>query len=301
MYVPLKIVSEYTLLSSTIRIEELMQFLKNNNITACALVDNNLYGVMDFYNKCISNNIKPIIGLSIVIEGYDLYLYAINYEGYKNLLKIHTLKEFNKLDFDGLDKYLDNIKIVLPFNSYDLLDKYKEAYLGYSNDTEKIEALFKSERVVFVREADSLTQEDTSLIKYLRAIDKGVSVKTITHDYSFNYLNLNIKEEDKISTINFSKDINIVIDNKENYIPKYDKDKNSEEFLVNLAYKGLTKRLGGVILPNYKERLDYELGVIKKMGFVDYFLIVYDYVLYAKKNNILVGPGRGSAAVSFSL
>ena len=54
---------------------------------------------------------------------------------------------------------------------------------------------------------------------------------------------------------------------------------------------------GKVSLP-YINRLKYEISVLQKMGFIDYFLIVYDYVLFAKKNNILVGPGRGSAAAS---
>ena len=56
--------------------------------------------------------------------------------------------------------------------------------------------------------------------------------------------------------------------------------------------------MNGNLQKEYIDRLKYELSVIKKMDFVDYFLIVYDYVLYAKKNNILVGPGRGSAAGS---
>ena len=56
--------------------------------------------------------------------------------------------------------------------------------------------------------------------------------------------------------------------------------------------------LNGNVSDDYKKRLMYELSVIKKMNFVDYFLIVYDYVKYSKKNNIYVGPGRGSAAGS---
>ena len=48
----------------------------------------------------------------------------------------------------------------------------------------------------------------------------------------------------------------------------------------------------------YKKRLEYELKTIIQMNFEDYFLIVYDFILFAKKNNILVGPGRGSAAGS---
>ena len=46
------------------------------------------------------------------------------------------------------------------------------------------------------------------------------------------------------------------------------------------------------------ERLNYELGVIKSMGYVDYFLIVWDFIHFAKSNGIMVGPGRGSAAGS---
>ena len=60
----------------------------------------------------------------------------------------------------------------------------------------------------------------------------------------------------------------------------------------------------GKVSKEYADRLIYELNIIKKMGFEDYFLVVWDYVKFAKKNSILVGPGRGSAAgslVSYSL
>lgn len=50
--------------------------------------------------------------------------------------------------------------------------------------------------------------------------------------------------------------------------------------------------------PQLCERLDYELSVIKNMGFIDYFLIVWDFIDFAKRNGIMVGPGRGSAAGS---
>ena len=79
---------------------------------------------------------------------------------------------------------------------------------------------------------------------------------------------------------------------------------NSYEYLKSLCEKGLNKRLNNNVSSEYKDRLEYELSVINKMGFCDYFLIVWDYVKYAKFNNILVGPGRGSAAgslVSYTL
>ena len=66
---------------------------------------------------------------------------------------------------------------------------------------------------------------------------------------------------------------------------------------MQLCKLGLNKRLSGLNVNSkeYVDRLFYELDVINKMGYCDYFLIVYDFVKYAKKNNVLVGPGRGSA------
>ena len=71
-----------------------------------------------------------------------------------------------------------------------------------------------------------------------------------------------------------------------------------EQYLTQLSLAGLKKRMGGVIHDVYAKRLRYELSIIVKMRFESYFLIVYDYIRYAKKKGILVGPGRGSAAGS---
>ncbi|MCH5210232.1 MAG: DNA polymerase III subunit alpha [Oscillospiraceae bacterium] len=79
--------------------------------------------------------------------------------------------------------------------------------------------------------------------------------------------------------------------------------KDAFSYLKELCEEGLGKRYNPV-RPEIKEQLDYELGVIKNMGFVDYFLIVWDFIHFAKNNGVMVGPGRGSAAgsiVSYSL
>ena len=70
-----------------------------------------------------------------------------------------------------------------------------------------------------------------------------------------------------------------------------------EEYLHSECVKGLT-RIFGEVPAEYSARLEYELGVISRMGFNDYFLIVADFIKYAKSKNIPVGPGRGSAAGS---
>ena len=73
---------------------------------------------------------------------------------------------------------------------------------------------------------------------------------------------------------------------------------SSDEYLRNLCMAGLKKRLNGRLRADYVERLNHELDVILSMGFADYFLIVWDFIREARSRDILVGPGRGSAAGS---
>ncbi len=88
-------------------------------------------------------------------------------------------------------------------------------------------------------------------------------------------------------------------------LPRYDVPEGytSWEYLNKLCFEGLERRYTSVT-EELKERLEYELGVIQKMGYVDYFLIVWDFIKYARDHEIMVGPGRGSAAgsiVSYTL
>ena len=89
-------------------------------------------------------------------------------------------------------------------------------------------------------------------------------------------------------------------------LPKYDVPDgySSWEYLQKLCYEGLERRYTPEKQQELKPQLEYELGVIHQMGYVDYFLIVWDFIHYARKNGIAVGPGRGSAAgsiVSYTL
>jgi DNA polymerase-3 subunit alpha len=72
-------------------------------------------------------------------------------------------------------------------------------------------------------------------------------------------------------------------------------DRDGFDYLVELCEKGLQKRYGSVT-PELSDRLKFELKTIREMGFADYFLIVWDFISFAKRNGIGVGPGRGSAA-----
>ncbi len=87
----------------------------------------------------------------------------------------------------------------------------------------------------------------------------------------------------------------------ERHLPHYDVPAGytAEEYLRKLCDDGLAERYGSEA-ETHRERLEYELGVITSMGFVDYYLIVWDFINYARKNGIPVGPGRGSGCGSIA-
>ena len=301
MYAPLKVTTDYTLLKSLIKIPDLIAFLVSNKISACAICDENLYGSLDFYKNCKNNNIKPIIGLSVKLNDLEIYLYAINYNGYKNLLKIHTIIETRTLGIVDLEEYKDNILCIIPYKSVELwknLSFYKCLYIGFNNLFEKNNALILTNNVVYVNDLRTLKLEDVKYLNFLDDLRKETRL-----DYSNNYYQIkDFIDQEKIDEIVNLIDLEIPHDKR--YIPEYKPNIDAFAYLKNLSLKGLAKRLNGNIPSTYLNRLNYELTVINKMGFVNYFLIVYDYVLYAKKHDILVGPGRGSAAgslVSFSI
>lgn len=107
------------------------------------------------------------------------------------------------------------------------------------------------------------------------------------------------------NTAKIAKRCNVDFDFNTRHLPSYDVPNGMDafEYLTKLCSEGLEKRYTPVS-EELRKRLDYELNVIKNMGFVDYFLIVWDFIHFAKNNGVTVGPGRGSAAgslVSYTL
>jgi len=101
------------------------------------------------------------------------------------------------------------------------------------------------------------------------------------------------------NTCEIASRCNLELDFKSVHLPKYEPPvgQTKEEFLRELCEKGLKSKFDK-ITPEITERLEHELKIIKNMGFVSYFLIVWDFIHYAKSQKIPVGPGRGSAAGS---
>ena len=300
MYIPLKVTTDYTLLKSLIKVPNLISFLSEKNIDTCGICDENLYGVLEFYYACKKNNIKPIVGLDVIIDDLNVYLYDMNFDGYKNLLKIHTLKEKNELILDDLSVYKDSILCIVPFKSKELFDKLKffnNLYISYNNSLERLNALTITSNVLYINDLKALKKDDVLFFAYLDKLRKE-EVGMYEQNYYFAP-DIDLGKIDEVVSL-----LNLELKFNKKYIPKYKDNIDSSSFLHDLCFKGLTKRLNGKVPDIYLKRLNYELKIINEMGFVDYFLIVYDYVLYAKRHDILVGPGRGSAAgslVSYSI
>lgn len=299
MFYPLGVKTDFSILKSLIKIEDYILYAKNNGLNVIGILDDNLNSSHIFYEMCKKNNIKPVIGLDIIIEDKEVYLYPVNYHGLTNLFKFCSLEEKS---FKTLKNYSEDIICVINYESLEICENMKnifsKVFLSFKTDEERVDELSISEDVIYINETLSLTEEASKYINYLDMINKNITLGEFSlKDYRESILE--IKEYDTSKLTNL---IDIEFPNAASYIPVY--VENSQEYLKNLAIKGLNKRLSNDVPLKYKERLLYELDVINKMGFSNYFLIVFDYVRYAKKNGILIGPGRGSAVsslVSYSL
>jgi len=102
------------------------------------------------------------------------------------------------------------------------------------------------------------------------------------------------------ATLEIADRCNVELEFGDTHLPRYPVPEGETEatYLRRLCEQGVLRRYGADPAPEVRERLDYELGVIGEMGFDAYFLIVWDFVKFAKDNGIAVGPGRGSAAGS---
>ena len=103
------------------------------------------------------------------------------------------------------------------------------------------------------------------------------------------------------NTVKIAEKCNVEFEFGHTILPNYEVPEGFAthyDYLEHLCKEGMKKRYGENIPEEYQKRAEYELGVIKKMGYVDYYLIVWDYIHFAKLNDIPVGPGRGSGAGS---
>lgn len=306
-YVPLNLKTEYSLLSSLIKIPDLIHFAKKNHIDTLTITDNNMFGVMEFYEACIQNEIKPIIGLDIILEEKHIVLYCMNQEGYHNLIKLSTIVSERNVVLSDLEKYSAGLLAIVPFSSMELIDVlnkiYQYVFRGYSSMEER--SSYYGDHCVYMKEIRYFNSDDDKYLTILNDIRDGLVIRdNKVKDTAKEFvLPEDVKKRFPDDLENNTKIIelcHVTIETGGNLLPIYEcpDGVDSYSYLKQLCITGLKEKFGSQVGVKYRDRLKYELDVINRMGFCNYFLVVYDYVKFAKTHDILVGPGRGSAAGS---
>ncbi|MBP5426385.1 MAG: DNA polymerase III subunit alpha [Clostridiales bacterium] len=171
--------------------------------------------------------------------------------------------------------------------------------------------------IVATNDAHYLKREDARVQEILMCIQTGKTMNDETH-MKFSSDDFYVKSTQEMSELfeNFPQAIantkkiadkcHIEIEFGKLHLPKFEVPDEYTPFsyLEYLCNEGLRKKYPQNEIPVVQQRLDHELSIISQMGYVDYFLIVWDFIKYAKDNGIMVGPGRGSAAgsiVSYTL
>ena len=314
MFTSLYVKTNYSLLSSLVSIDNLILYAVEHKLSALAICDDNMTSTKIFYDKCIKNNIKPIIGLDLKYNNSNILMYAKNFIGYQSLIKLSTISSERDITITDLETYNNDVVVVLPYKDFALYNEltrlYNNLYIGVLNKIEEKESYKVTKNVVFINKVLYLNKGHEKYLKYLFMIrDSKTIADDVTFKDNYNYMLLSdaisLVSNETLNNTNVIADMcNLELSKRDDLLPVYDTNIDSDQYIVKLSVAGLNKRLGGNVSDVYKKRLIYELDVIKRMGFSNYFLVVYDFIKYAKKNNILVGPGRGSAAgslVAYSL
>jgi DNA polymerase-3 subunit alpha len=367
--------TQYSILDGAASVQGLVDKAIKCGMDALAITDHgNMYGVLDFYNTCTKNKIKPILGCEVYIteksrfnqrgkedrSGHHLILLAKNHQGYKNLSKLVSLGFTEgfyytpRIDFEILEQYSEGIiassaclggeipQSIMRYNPIQNGIDYTQFMFNFDGVypiIEKYLAIFKDD---FYFELQNHGYPEQAMVNEgLRQLGKEYGVKLIaTNDV--HYINKNDYDAHTILIcLNTGKDIDDteglhytgnefmktqeemyelfsdfpealentreIVDKIETYtlqrdvaLPKFPiPEEFVDEFtyLEHLAWEGANRRWKE-ITPEIKERMDFELSVIKNMGFPGYFLITWDFIKEARNMGVRVGPGRGSAAGS---
>ena len=360
--------SHYSLLDGLTKLDEMINYAKEQGSPAIALTDHgSMYGAIEFYQKAKKAGIKPIIGVETYLapgsrfdkntredaRNFHLLLLAKNEIGYKNLIKLVSAAHIEgfyykpRIDWEILQKHHEGIiastaclagEIPRLITADKLLEakkrikEYNELF-GQGNfylelmDHPELEDMKKvNEQLIefskelnipvvatndihYLKKEDAEAQDILLCLQNKKKINDTDRMKMIgSGDYSmrsnaemiaaFKHIPEAIENTLKIAEL-----CNLELELGNIQLPYFDVpagyDGNS--YLKEWCEKGIAKRFPDadeIELKKVKERLEYELSVIAKMGWPSYFLIVADFINWAKDNKIVVGPGRGSAAGS---
>lgn len=355
--------SHYSLLNALPKVSELIEAAKNDGMNALALTDDcNLYGIIEFYQKCKKAEIKPIVGIDAYVATRTrkdkeprldnrrtrLVLLAKNYTGYQNIIRLVTdahLEGFYykpRVDKETLAQWNDNLICISPAFSGEISNALKMADVEkakalvafykktYGEDNFYLEVVhhpeiegmmeLKEKIVAFARETNTqivaahdvyyISPEDRAARETLVSVSptgpRGGAGAFDDKEDDFSF-----KTQKEMNE--FFADLPDALENTQKIVdacnfeielgvwkfPDFEikSGLSPDDELRRLVYKEGLQRRRMELTDEVKERIEYELDVIKTKGYSNYFLAVGDLLRFAKENGILSNT-RGSAAGS---
>ena len=370
-FVHLHLHTYYSLLDGAIKIKELINKLKEQNVKAVAITDHgSMFGIVEFYNECKKNGIKPIIGCEVYVapgsqegarmikeyakdedKNYHMVLLAKNNQGLKNLQYLVSkgyLEGFYykpRIDKALLREYSEGLIglsacIAGEPAKHILRGDYKsakQAALEYQDILKKGDYFLEiqmndiPEQKIVNKQLINISKETgiplvaTNDCHYLNKGDhishqilmniQMQSTINSKNKWEFHADSLYVKSPEEMrktfkdlpeacdNTIEIAKRCNVSIKFGDVHFPVYDVPEKYtiDSYFEHKAREGLHKKLATIPVSEYKkyqERLQFEIDIITKKHYSGYFLVVMDFIEFARKNDIPVGPGRGSGAGS---
>ena len=358
-FVHLHVHSEFSLAEGLLKVKDVVATTAARGMPALALTDcNNLFALVKFYETCLSQGVKPILGAEIVVSCAEtglsgrIVLLARNLAGYSNLISlisasytsaeqrgiiseadIFARKEglivlaggvgghlWGELAIDDQGPALDRART--------WQNEFAEDYFleitrtGRENEEEMLRRMLSiasqleigvvaSNDVCFTAAEDFEAHETRVCIHQGRTLDdprrkrQHSQQQYLRSDTEMAALFADIPSALQ-NTLEIAKRCNVEVPLGTYYLPDYPipNGLSPEDYIQQVAQEGLDRRLAktgplnNFTVQDYSDRLAFELDVINQMGFAGYFLIVMEFIAWAKINGIPVGPGRGSGAGS---
>ncbi|SDI77865.1 DNA polymerase III subunit alpha [Natribacillus halophilus] len=346
-FVHLQVRSEYSLLTSTCRIDDLVDRAADLGYDTLALTDRNvMYGIHKFYQRCRQREIKPLLGLELDLFFADgtngtLLLQAMNLKGYQQLMALSTQAQTRSspgVDADFFYRHCSDLVVIIPEKTSHIAQfvqkEDKEAAREAMRDLqEKIGAdrLYAGSFPPHVPESEAhhawvafaeemkikrvacgnvafLHENDEKWRRCLEAIRSDRPIENVSplewrdeHPLftpSVAKAAWELDKEALAHTVEVRDRCSVNLEQLQTTLPAYeDENESAHNKLRRICWQGANERYTEVD-ERVAERLEHELAVIERIAFADYFLIVWDFMSYARNAGILTGPGRGSAAGS---
>lgn len=358
-FVHLHVHSEFSLAEGLLKVKDVVKSTADTGMPALALTDcNNLFALVKFYESCLGQGVKPILGAELVVSCNEtgssgrIVALARNIQGYSNLISLISAS-YTSAEERGVISESDVFAckeglIVLSggvgghiwseLNNDDQSSAIQRARLwqrefaddyfleitrtGRENEEENLRrtlsiasklqiGVVASNDVCFTAAEDFEAHETRVCIHQGRALDDPRRKRQHSDQ---QYLRSDEEMAELFSdipsalqnTVEIAKRCNVEVPLGTYYLPDYPipNGLGPEDYIQQVSREGLDRRLAktgplnGFSAQDYSDRLDFELGVINQMGFAGYFLIVMEFIAWAKTNGIPVGPGRGSGAGS---